>query len=75
VKRRHTAPRPTAYYLLAHAVLSVRVLTGAPLTPDTGAWYFWNGAGPVLVLLALAAYACYTATGARLFKEGFFGDD
>jgi hypothetical protein len=58
------------------AVLSLRVLTSVPLTPDTGAWYFWNGAGPVLLLLALAAWACYTATGGqRLFKDGVFGDD
>jgi serine/threonine-protein kinase len=58
------------------ATLSVRLLTNSPLTLDTGSWYFWNGAGAVLVLLALAAWACYTATGGqRLFKNGVFGDD
>src|SRR5262249_26762706 len=66
------------YGLLAVCVLqfTVILLRVSPLTTDPSAWYFWQGIWTALVCLALAAYAFYTATGcARLFKDGFFGDD
>jgi serine/threonine-protein kinase len=51
--------------------LSVRL----PPTADPGSWHFGQGAAGVLVFLLLAGYGAYTATGGRLFKESFFGDD
>jgi serine/threonine-protein kinase len=45
------------------------------LTWDPSAWDFGYGLTVAAVVLVLAGYAFYTSTGgARLFKEGLFGD-
>jgi hypothetical protein len=46
------------------------------LTPNTREWYFWDGAGAALLVLALAAWAAYTAVGGTTaFKEGLLGEE
>ncbi len=52
------------------------MLSTVPLTADLSAWFAPQGVVMALVVIGLAGYAFVTATGgAKLFKEGFFGDD
>ena len=55
--------------------LSLDLFFRLPPTLDTAAWHFGAGLAGAVVVLVLAAGGFYTATGGRLFREGFFGDD
>jgi hypothetical protein len=66
------------YGLLAFAgqLFGSELLALAPLTADLSAWFAPQGVITALVVIGLADYAFVTATGgAKLFREGFFGDD
>jgi hypothetical protein len=52
------------------------VIQAVPLTLDLSAWYFGSSLTYFAALLGLAGYGFYASTGgAKLFKEGLFGDD
>jgi hypothetical protein len=56
--------------------ISSNLLQSLPLTFDTNMWYFPEAAVGVGIIIALAVFCCWTATGSRrLFHEGFFGDE
>jgi serine/threonine-protein kinase len=53
-----------------------KLASSRPLTLDTAAWYFPHAAVGVGVLLAMAGFCCWSATGGRrLFRDGFFADE
>jgi serine/threonine-protein kinase len=74
---------PVAILVLRFGLLSVAgfffggiVMADQPLTFDSSLWYFPQAAIGAGVLVAGAAFCCWTATGGnRLIPEGFFGDE
>ena len=47
-----------------------------PLTLDPSRWYFNASLTCILVFIGMAVYAFFTSIGgAKLFKEGLFGDE
>jgi hypothetical protein len=49
------------------------ILMDVPVTLDTSAWYFGNMILLVALVVALTAWAAYTATAGRLVRVGSFG--
>jgi hypothetical protein len=61
---------------LAGFIFAAAMMTVLPLTLDSSLWYFPQAAIGAGVLVAGAAFCCWTATGGnRLIPEGFFGDE
>jgi serine/threonine-protein kinase len=68
----------TRFGLLAAAAstATAMLVSLSPLTLQTSAWYFWDGAFMAAVVLGVAGFCCYTAVGGpRLFKEELLGKE